>query len=48
MRCSANQKLVPQKEEDITDIKWVKQNDLKKYASNTYHTITEVISGLKK
>lgn len=46
MKCSGNQKLVPQTEEDITDIKWVKQSDLKKYTSNTYHTITEVITCL--
>ncbi len=48
MRCITMQKLVPQKEEDITDIKWVKLSDLKKYTSNTYQTILEVLSHLEK
>lgn len=44
MRCDNHQKLVPQTEEEITDIKWVKKSDLKKYTSNTYQTILEVLS----
>lgn len=48
MRCTTDQKLVPQTEEDITEIKWVKQSDLKKYISNTYQTILEVLSHLEK
>lgn len=47
MRCDDHQKLVPQTEEDITDIKWVKKSDLKKYSSNTYQTILEVLSHVK-
>ena len=46
MKCNSEQKLVPQTEEDITDIKWVKQQDLKKYTSNTYQTILEVLDNL--
>ncbi len=48
MLCATEQKLVPQTEEDITDIKWVNQSDLKKYTSNTYQAILEVLSHLEK
>lgn len=48
MRCSKDQKLVPQTEEDITDIKWVNRSNLKKYTSNTYQTILEVLSHLEE
>jgi 8-oxo-dGTP pyrophosphatase MutT (NUDIX family) len=47
MKNSKNQKLVPQTDEDITDIKWVKKTDLKKYTSNTYKTILEVLLHIK-
>ena len=46
MKCNTEQKLIPQTEEDITDIKWVKQTDLKKYSSKTYQTILEVLDQL--
>lgn len=48
MLCATEQKLVPQTEEHITDIKWVNQSDLKKYTSNTYQAILEVLSHLQK
>jgi len=48
MLCTTEQKLVPQAEEHITDIKWVNQSDLKKYTSNTYQAILEVLSHLQK
>ena len=48
MKCNTDQKLVPQTEEHITDIKWVKQADLKKYTSKTFQTIVEVLSHLEK
>lgn len=48
MRCSDEQELVPQTEEDITEIKWVNKSDLEKYSSNTYQTILEVLNNLKK
>ena len=48
MKCDDHQKLVPQTEEDITDIRWVKKSDLKKYSSNTYQTILEVLSKVKE
>ena len=48
MKSNADQKLIPQTEEDITDIKWVIQADLKKYTSNTYQTIIEVLNNLNQ
>ena len=48
MKCNTEQKLVPQTEEYITDIKWIKQPDLKKYTSKTYQTIAEVLDHLQK
>ena len=47
INCNSDQKLVPQTEEDITDIKWVKKSDMKKYTSNTYQTILEVLRHLE-
>ena len=47
MKCSSKQKLVPQTEEDITDIRWVKKTDLGNYTSNTFPTIIEVLGYLK-
>lgn len=48
MSCENDQKLVPQTEEEITDIKWVDRSELEKYTSNTYQTIIEVLTGLNK
>jgi len=48
MQCTTDQKLVPQADEDITDIKWVSKSDLKKYTTNTYQTIIEVLNHLPK
>ncbi len=47
MNCNSNQKLIPQTEEDITEIKWIRQADLKNYFSNTYQTIIEVLEEMK-
>lgn len=47
MKCNTDQKLVPQTEEHITDIKWVKHPDLKKYTSKTFQTIVEVLDHLE-
>jgi 8-oxo-dGTP pyrophosphatase MutT (NUDIX family) len=44
MQCHTEQKLVPQTEEDITEIKWVSNPDLKKYTPKTYQTIIEVLN----
>lgn len=43
MKATGDEKLVPQTEEDITEIIWVKKEDLKKYVSNTFPTIVEVL-----
>ena len=48
MQCNTDQKLVPQTEEHITDLRWVKRSDLKKYTSKTYQTIIEVLNQLEK
>jgi 8-oxo-dGTP pyrophosphatase MutT (NUDIX family) len=42
MTASKNEKLKPQIEEDITDLKWVKPEELGYYLANTYPTILEV------
>jgi ADP-ribose pyrophosphatase len=47
MKSNGNKKPVAQTEEDITDIRWVKQNDLEKYKQQTFATILEVLEGLK-
>jgi 8-oxo-dGTP pyrophosphatase MutT (NUDIX family) len=48
MKCNNDQKLVPQTEEHITDIKWIRRSELKKYSSKTYQTIIEVLNHLDK
>ncbi|MBA2250742.1 MAG: NUDIX domain-containing protein [Chitinophagaceae bacterium] len=48
MTCRSDQNLKAQTEEDITDIKWIQQQDLKKYKENTFATILEVLDHLKK
>lgn len=37
-------KLVPQSEEDITEIVWVKKSDVKNYSLNTFASVNEVLS----
>ena len=44
MKCTGEQNLIPQTEEDITEIKFVAPEDLKKYTSNTFCTIEEVLN----
>jgi 8-oxo-dGTP pyrophosphatase MutT (NUDIX family) len=43
MRATGNEILIPQTEEDITEIIWVKKEDLENYYSNTFPTIIEVL-----
>ena len=43
MKATGNEKLIPQTEEDITQIIWAKKEDLNKYYSNTFPTIIEVL-----
>jgi len=44
MTAKGKESLVPQTEEDITEIRWVKKTELKKYLSNTFETIAEILS----
>lgn len=43
MRIYGNQKLVPQTEEDILEILWVKPEDVRNYEINMHKNIVEVI-----
>ncbi len=43
MLSKINEALVPQTEEDITDIKWVKKKDLENCISNSFPTIAAVL-----
>lgn len=40
---SPNQELVPQTEEDITEVKWFKTRDIKTPVSNTYENIKDIL-----
>ena len=44
MTAKGTEALMPQTEEDITEIKWVKKAELKKHFSNTFATIAEILS----
>jgi 8-oxo-dGTP pyrophosphatase MutT (NUDIX family) len=43
MKSTGNEKLVPQTEEDITEIIWVKKEDIKKYFPDTFPAIINVL-----
>ena len=43
MKVEGEQHLVAQAEEDIVDIKWVKESELSGYLANTYNNIIELI-----
>lgn len=43
MKVSGNQKLIPQAEEDILELRWVAENELSDYLSNTYSNISEIV-----
>ena len=44
MTCSSKQELIPQTEEHITEIKWVKTMDIKEPLKNTYPSIKNILS----
>lgn len=46
MSCSSKQTLVPQTEEDIAEIKWVKPKDIKEPLANTYPSIKDILEEL--
>jgi 8-oxo-dGTP pyrophosphatase MutT (NUDIX family) len=43
MKTNGNQPLVPQTEEDITELRWIGRRDLKMVLQNTYPGIIEVL-----
>lgn len=43
MRCTDNSPLVPQKEEGITDVKWIPKSKFPKILANTYDSVKDVI-----
>jgi hypothetical protein len=43
MKVKGEPSLIPQTEEDITEIKWVDKRSLSAYLNNTYANIIEVI-----
>jgi 8-oxo-dGTP pyrophosphatase MutT (NUDIX family) len=43
MASNSKEKLVPQAEEDIKEVKWVNKKDLREVISNTYPSVMEVI-----
>jgi 8-oxo-dGTP pyrophosphatase MutT (NUDIX family) len=43
MKVKGQQKLVPQIEEDIMELRWVGENDLQEYLSDTYPNIIEIV-----
>ena len=43
MKVSGEQKLVPQTEEDIHEIKWVKADELLNYKKNTFPSVVDVL-----
>lgn len=43
MECKSSSDLIPQTEEGITEVKWVKKKDFKKILANTYPSIKDVM-----
>ena len=44
MKVTGPQELVPQLEEDITDLKWVGKNEITEYLENSFKNIEDIIS----
>ncbi len=44
MQSSSGEKLIPQTIEDITEIKWMSENEIKDALKNSYPSIVEIIS----
>jgi 8-oxo-dGTP pyrophosphatase MutT (NUDIX family) len=43
MKVTGKQDLVPQKEEDILQLKWVSKNEMSKYLGNTFPSVQDVL-----
>jgi 8-oxo-dGTP pyrophosphatase MutT (NUDIX family) len=48
MNVSGEQKLTPQKEEDIFDIKWIDQKDITSYVTKTFPLILDIMEAAKQ
>jgi len=46
MKAGVEQELIPQTEEDIHEIKWVKRTDLKEYMKKSFPSITDVLEAV--
>jgi ADP-ribose pyrophosphatase YjhB (NUDIX family) len=44
MSCADEKTLVPQREEGITEVKWMNEEEVKKAMANTYHSIRDIVS----
>jgi len=47
MKTKSEQKLIPQKEEGITDVKWCSEDEVKNNLINSYPNIIDVFNSLK-
>ena len=47
MKCKGQNKLVPQIEEGITDVRWFKANDLDMILTNTFPSIMDVLAAME-
>lgn len=43
MKVAGQQRLVPQVEEDILELRWVAENELEDYLSNSFQNIVEIV-----
>lgn len=46
MQANDKQTLIPQSEEEIEEIKWIPQNEIKEYLKNSYQNINDIIKSL--
>ncbi len=46
MTCDDDRKLKPQKEEGITDVKWMKEEQVEMAMKNTFHSIVDVVRNI--
>jgi ADP-ribose pyrophosphatase YjhB (NUDIX family) len=48
MHVSGEQKLIPQTEEDIFDIRWIAQEEIKSYLSQTFPLVSDIMEAAKQ
>jgi 8-oxo-dGTP pyrophosphatase MutT (NUDIX family) len=48
MKVNGEQELIPQTEEDILEIRWVKENDLDKYKKESFPSVEDVLNFFQK